>query len=196
MPTPDIFQQVTASSDGEYLWSNPLNWTEGTPTNGDSVVVGALGFEDLASLSLASLTLNAGGRVAVTGASLDVTTVTMAGGTEVLADAADAGAPVMVTLGTVDGSAGYIVANGAGARLIDQSAVDQGETYYVGDGGFVELTAAPSSASILAYISTPAPSRWPTRRRAMPSRSATSPRATPSKCRATRSATSTSAPTA
>jgi hypothetical protein len=156
MPTPDIFQQVTASAGGEYLWSNPLNWTEGTPTDGDSVVVGALGFDDLASLSLAGLTLNAGGRVAVTGASLDVTTVTVAaGGAEVLADAADAGAPVTVTLGTVDGSAGYMVANGADARLLDQSAVDQGETYYVGAGGFVELTAAPSSASILAYISSP-----------------------------------------
>jgi hypothetical protein len=78
---PDVFQQTTASPSGEYLWSNAANWTQGVPTDGDTAIGGALGFDDLASLSLAALTLTSGGRVAVTGATLDVTTVTAAGGT-------------------------------------------------------------------------------------------------------------------
>jgi hypothetical protein len=77
----DVFQQTTASPSGEYLWSNAANWTQGVPTDGDAAIVGALGFDDLASLSLAALTLTSGGRVAVAGATLDVTAATAASGT-------------------------------------------------------------------------------------------------------------------
>jgi hypothetical protein len=152
---PDVFQQTTASPSGEYLWSNAANWTQGVPADGAIVIVGALGFDDLASLSLAALTLTSGGRVAVTGASLDVTTVTASGGTEVLADAFDAHAPVAINLGTVVGSSANFVANGTGARLDDQSAVDPGETYFVGAGGLLEITATPTSTSDFGYLDAP-----------------------------------------
>ena len=74
----DVFQRnVPASSgrlSGDYLWSNPANWSGNVPVDGDDVSIGADGYDDLAALKLATLTLDAAGDavVHVTGESLTV----------------------------------------------------------------------------------------------------------------------------
>jgi hypothetical protein len=127
--TNDIFTQVTAATsgplDGDYLWSSGANWNLGVPIDGASVTLEANGFDDLAALTLANLTLNGsaeyGGFALVTGASLGVTSVTGAG-SGLVADASGAGAPITVTVGTITTESQYYGAYGAGGVFVDQSA--------------------------------------------------------------------------
>ena len=152
------FQETTAASggsfSGQYLWSNTANWTTGVvPTNGDSVVNPTVGYDDIAALTLGSLTQAGGGLTAVVGSSLDVGTVT--GGGYLIADAYDAGAPVSVTIGTIDSSGGRYFAAGTGAVLVDQSTTDLGEDFEAYYGGRVEIAATPASTSTLDYTAAP-----------------------------------------
>ena len=153
----DTFSQTSAASSGpligDYLWSNAANWSLGAPpADGDSASTGVTGFDDLASLSLASLSLGSSGVVEVTGASLDVTTLAGTSGAVLAANADFLGTPVTVTVGTITGSGGLYGASNPGAIVLDQSAVDAGEVYAAQDGGLTELSAAPISASTLQYV--------------------------------------------
>jgi hypothetical protein len=154
----DTFQQTDPATSGPltgfYLWSNVANWTPAKPTDGATADVGATGYDDIASLTLASLLLSSGGAVFVVANSLGVTTVTGTSGSELLADSVALGSAAAVTVGTIDGSGGTYGADGAGASFVDQSTTDAGETYLAENGGFVELAAAPSASSVLKFSGT------------------------------------------
>jgi hypothetical protein len=170
---PDLFEEnVKATSGplaGKYLWSNAANWSDGVPIDGGHVVVAdqaAIGYDDIATLKLNSLNLS-GSDLFVTGSSLTVSAVTGGGHTAtdgtlyagtLHADARDSGAPVTVTVGTITDSYAIFpdeyVAQGAGALLVDQSAVDTGEDYFTSQGGVLELDAAPASTSRFFYSTT------------------------------------------
>ena len=154
--TEDTFSQVTAATSGplagDYLWSNAANWSLGVPpVDGDSVTTAVPGIDDLAALTVTSLTLSDNGMVYVTGVSLDAASVAGTSGTLLDADTFDVGTAGTVTVGTITGTGGDYAAIGAGAVFVDQSVVDPGETYVAELGGFTELTATPSSSSILQY---------------------------------------------
>ena len=153
-----VFKQVTAVASGpltgDYLWSNVANWTNGVPVDGEGVVTALIGDDDIAALSLTSLTLDGGGVVYVIGSSLSVTTVAVSGSDGLLADATAAGGPVNVTVGSVTGTNGSFAAYGVGGVFVDQSATDLGENYVAGRGGLLELAATPSSNSVLQYDGT------------------------------------------
>ena len=149
---PDIFQpNVKATSGkfaGDYLWSNAANWSlRRAPIDGDSVSLTqqSISYDDIASLSLDTLTMNQA-IVNVVGSVLNVGTVV--GGEQItptvefsflFADAADAGAPVTVTAGDVTGTRSTYGATGAGGTFVDNSPTDPGNTYEPGSG-------APSSS--------------------------------------------------
>ena len=157
----ETFQETTEATSGPftggYLWSNPTNWnTDSVPANGDSVSNAAAGFndDDIAGLTLGSLTQSNDADTFVVAASLNVGTVASAG--DLLADAFLAGAPVTVTVGTITETEGVYQAVGTGAVLVDNSATDPGDNLYVAnDGGLVELAAAPASTSTLEYVGPP-----------------------------------------
>jgi Hint domain len=153
--TPTTFQEKTAATsgpfDGQYLWSNAANWTNGVPNNGDSVDNPTVGYDDIAALTLDSLSQAGGALTAVVGASLSVATVTGSG--YLIADAYDAGAPVTVTVGTIDDGGGRYFAAGAGAVFVDQSTTDLGEDFEAYLGGLVKIAATPASTSTLDYAS-------------------------------------------
>ncbi|HET6237841.1 MAG TPA: hypothetical protein VFE41_23230, partial [Acetobacteraceae bacterium] len=69
MPTTFQHGAVAASGSlaGEYLWSNPLNWTNGVPLNGGAAIIPdtLVGFDDIPALSLTTLT-EGGGSASVT----------------------------------------------------------------------------------------------------------------------------------
>jgi Hint domain len=149
----DTFQDTTAATsspfDGQYLWSNAANWNNGVPNNGDSVDNPTVGYDDIAALTLDSLSQAGGALTAVVGASLSVATVTGSG--YLIADAYDAGAPVTVTVGTIDDGGGRYFAAGAGAVFVDQSTTDLGEDFEAYFGGLVKIAATPASTSTLDY---------------------------------------------
>ncbi len=160
-PSTETFQQTTAANSGpyvdDYLWSNSANWNTGiVPADGDSVITNVEGFnvDDIAGLTLDSLTQNDDADTYVVAASLNVGTV--AGDGDLLADAFLAGAPVTVTVGTITGTESVYQAVGTGAVLVDNSATDPGDNLYVANsGGLVELATAPASTSTLKYVGPP-----------------------------------------
>ena len=160
---PDVFEAnfkaTSGKFAGDYLWSNPANWSQGhAPVDGDSVQIGTtniVGYDDIASLSLSTLTLHLS-TVNVVGQSLTVGTVNgggvfapqpQGGFSFLIADAAEAGAPVSVVVDTVTGTRGTYGAEGAGATFHDNSAVDPGDTYEMIGGGTVYLSATPASGT-------------------------------------------------
>ena len=150
--TPDVFSdQVAASSGplaGSYLWSDPNNWSAGVPGDGATVTADGSGFDDIASLSLASLNVTAGESYVIAN-SLTVGTVTASGAlTTLFADSGNAPGPVTVTVGAIDTSGTSFGAIGAGSSFIDNSATDPGNSYQAVVGGLVEL-ASLSDASDL-----------------------------------------------
>jgi hypothetical protein len=152
----DTFSQATAATSGpladDYLWSNSDNWSLGvSPVDGDGISTAVKGYDDLAALTVPSLTLSEGGIVKVTGASLQVTSIAGTAGAGLVADAFEVGTPVTVTVGTIAETGGEYGADGAGAVFVDMSVVDPGETYLAELGGFTELSATPSSSSLLLY---------------------------------------------
>jgi hypothetical protein len=153
---PDVFSDMSAASSGpftgNYLWSNPANWSQGLPVDGDAATIDGSGFDDLPSLSLSSLDLpDANVEVDVVGSSLTVGTVTASGDTTLLAAASYAGAPVTVTVGAIGTSGASYGALGAGGSFIDNSATDMGNSYQALLGGLVELVAPPSDGSQLSF---------------------------------------------
>jgi hypothetical protein len=156
----DMFRPTVKASSGDYLWSNPANWSGDVPVDGDNVSVGDGGTDDLSTLTLATLTLNAAGNavVHVTGGSLTVASLTASGsgGSAVLdADAADSGAPVTVTVQQVAAPGASLTATGAGAYLLDESAAASDKTtdYAVAQGGVVELFDPPLATDAFTYTS-------------------------------------------
>jgi hypothetical protein len=156
----DTFQQgQTATSgpfDGAYLWSNEHNWSTGTiAADGDSIINSASGFnyDDIADLTLASLTQTGDGATYVVAGSLDIDTVSNMG--FLGADAFLAGAPVVLTIGAITSSGGDYQAVGAGAELIDNSAADLGNFFGANSGGLIELAGAPASNTTLDYVGSP-----------------------------------------
>ena len=149
----DTFQQaVTATSGpatGGFIWSNGANWSSGVPASGAAASVGALGYDDVANLSLSTLTETAGGGVIVVGGALTLGTVAAGAGSELLALGASAGAFVVVN--AIAGTGGLYGAAGVDAAFADFAAADPGETYLAQAGGTVKLAAAPAAASTLQF---------------------------------------------
>jgi hypothetical protein len=157
---PETFEQTTEATSGPftgaYLWSNAANWNTGSvPVTGDSVsnAAGGFNYDDVPGLALGTLTQSEDASTTVVAPSMSVGTVTSTG--FLVADAFLAGAPVTVTVGTISEDGGVYNADGAGAVLVSQSAVDLGELYVADTGGLVELAAAPASSSTLDYVGPP-----------------------------------------
>jgi hypothetical protein len=157
VPNSDIFQQVSVATSGslsgDFLWSNPANWEIDFPANGDNVLIGSIGYDDLPSLSLATLQEDPGGVVRVTGGDLNVGVVLGGDQTELSASGASAGAttPVIVTIGTIVEAGGLYTADGATSAIVDNAATDPGATYIAENGGTVALAAAPAATSVLSF---------------------------------------------
>ena len=149
------FQQVAQANAGpyagQYLWSSAANWTAGLPANGSSVAIGAAGFDDIASLTLATLTQTVGGNVVVVGGSLTAGNVVAAAGTQLLALGAAGSTAASVSVGKIAGAGGLFGALGGNARFVDLDPNDPGETYLAQAGGTVQLAAAPNAASTLQF---------------------------------------------
>jgi hypothetical protein len=149
---PNVFSGVARAESGplagDFLWSNPANWSEGPPLPGGmaSFASGAIGYDDFSSLSLGGLNLN-GGKVVVTGASLALGGVT--GGT-LVADATDTQGTVTVSISATSTGDTYS-ADGAGATLLDLSPYDLGNGFTASSGGLVEFAGTLTSLSTLDY---------------------------------------------
>ena len=63
---PTVFQHGAKATSGalagQYLWSNPLNWTNGVPVDGGGAIIPdtLAGFDDIPALSLTTLTMGGG----------------------------------------------------------------------------------------------------------------------------------------
>ena len=152
---PDVFTDQAAATSGpysgQYAWSDPANWSQGLPANGDSVEIDGTGVDDLPAFSASTLTLTAT-QTSVVGASLSATTIVASPGAELVADAALAGAAVAVTVGAISGTGGSYGAAGTGGRFVDNGASDPGSSSYVAAlGGLVELAAPPAASSTLDF---------------------------------------------
>ena len=149
--SPDVFSdQVAASSGplaGSYLWSDPNNWSAGVPGDGATVTADGSGFDDIASLSLASLNVTTGLSYVVAN-SLTVGTVTASASTALFADSGNAPGPVTVTVGAIDTSGTSYGAIGAGSSFIDNSATDPGNSYQAVVGGLVELASLSDASNL------------------------------------------------
>ena len=156
MPGKTTTFKSTGLVNGE-VWSNPANWDDGVPIDGDTVVLSAGftngGADDIATLSLAVLTEQSRHDLTVIGSRLTIGTLVGAAYlTAVTADAADAHAPVVVTIGNVTTPSLNVDATGAGAVIADQAATDLGEYVSVDQGGKIVLSAAPASTSSFDYL--------------------------------------------
>ena len=152
---PDTFEPnvktTSGKSAGDYLWSNPANWSlRRAPIDGDDVSVTrqSVSYDDIAALSLGTLTMN---QATVNVVSSVLTVGTVVGGEQItptefsflFADAVDAGAPVTVTAGEVTGTRSTYGATGAGGTFVDNSPTDPGNTYLANNGGVLSLAATP-----------------------------------------------------
>ena len=149
--SPDVFSdQVAASSGplaGSYLWSDPANWSAGVPGDGATVTADGSGFDDIASLSLASLNVTTGLSYVVAN-SLTVGTVTASASTALFANSGNAPGPVTVTVGAIGTSGASFGAIGAGSSFIDNSATDPGNSYQAVVGGLVELASLSDASNL------------------------------------------------
>jgi hypothetical protein len=151
------FEQ-TVEQDGEYLWNNASNWTAGVPVSGDAVTADSLGYDNIASLDLASLTLGGSGEVNVlAGSELTIGSVEASTyGSVVSADTLNTGGSATVTIGTVSDLGWNYYAEGAGATVVAQSfsttgGDGYGNNFTATDGGMIVLDAAPVYATSLYY---------------------------------------------
>jgi hypothetical protein len=165
---PTTFQHgaiaTSGSLTGQYLWSNPANWTNGVPVNGGAAIIPdtLTGFDDIPALNLTTLT-EGGGFASVTvpvGTLNDGTLVSQVGAqgsfsflaldTNFLA----LSTPAVVTVGTIIGAGlGQFTAFWMNASFVDQSATDAGDTYIASTGGTIVLSPPPASASFLDFDS-------------------------------------------
>ncbi|MCB8882211.1 Hint domain-containing protein [Acidisoma cellulosilytica] len=152
---PDVFTQTETAAGGDYLWSDVANWSLGLPTAGASVVMTGQGVDDIAGLSLASLSLSPGtasadGVLTVTdGLTVDALTIAHTSEIDVTG-----GTVTLDSVATVSGSgiAPTLYAIGAGAVIEDADATPPALDYIAQGGGMVQLAAAPNAASQLTYI--------------------------------------------
>ncbi|HTP91199.1 MAG TPA: Hint domain-containing protein [Xanthobacteraceae bacterium] len=146
---------ASGSFEGDYLWSNPDNWSLGAVASGDAVTITggpAVSVDDVSGLQLPGITLADNATLLVAAETLTIDVVSGSADVTLLeADAADAGGPVTVTVGNITGQGGEYEAKGAGAEFIDQGSTDPGETFIAADGGLVELSGTPNSASVLEF---------------------------------------------
>jgi hypothetical protein len=154
----DTFQQTVEQPDGEYLWSNASNWTTGVvPVSGDTVSADSLGYDNIASLDLASLTLGGSGAVNVlAGSELTIGSVEASTyGGIVYSDTLNTGGTATVTIDTVSDLGWNYYAEGTGATLVAESfsttGLPYGNNFTAYDGGMIELDATPVSATSLYY---------------------------------------------
>jgi autotransporter passenger strand-loop-strand repeat protein len=146
---------------GQYLWSNPLNWTHGVPVDGGGAIIpdALAGFDDIAALTLTTLTMGGGSAsVIVPTGSLNIgTLVTEVASLSYLeADTSFLGlsTPATVTVGAMTGPGlGQYAAYGANSTFSDQAATDTGNTYLASTGGTIVLSPPPSSASFINFDS-------------------------------------------
>jgi hypothetical protein len=143
---------------GLYLWSTASNWTNGAPgagaavTHNITVAGNPSGYDDIASLYLDTLAVNAG-QIAV-GGSLEIGVVSF--GTNnfpsIFSDTLlGSSAATLVVDGFSGSNFGEIGAFGSHALTIIQSATDTGgETYQVDDGGELVLDPIPQYNSSIA----------------------------------------------
>jgi hypothetical protein len=149
------FQQNAAAGsesplNGDYLWSNYLNWTAGIPVDGSTAYTPVVGFDDIAGLELGELYLSSDSAEVYVVANLTVSVLVQDLGTVVDADAV-LGSPVTLTVADLGTSNGVIGASYTGAVADITATTDPGETYYIEYGGTVELHAPISDASTLEY---------------------------------------------
>ena len=147
---------------GQYLWSNPLNWTNGVPVNGGAAIIPVTlsGFDDISALSLTTLTEDGGSAsVIVPAGTLNIGTLVSqvaAGGSFSFLEAdtnfLGLATPATVTVGAITGPGlGQFAAFGVNSTFSDQSATDTGDTYIASSGGTIELSPPPSSSSFLNF---------------------------------------------
>ncbi len=144
---------------GQALWSNPANWSAGhAPANGDAVILAANGVDDLANLSLSSLTESISGELLVVSTSTSSGTLTIGAVQAATGAVLDAGFisgnPVTISIGAITGQSGAFfgaIGVSSAPTLIDLSATDPGETYFAEAGGALTLSSAPGASSILGY---------------------------------------------
>ena len=146
---------VSGSFEGDYLWSDPDNWSLGAVVSGNAVTITggpAVSVDDVSGLHLPGIILADNATLLVAAETLTSDVVSGSADVTLLeADAADAGGPVTVTVGNITGQGGEYEAKGAGAEFIDQGSTDPGETFIAADGGLVELAGTPNSASVLEF---------------------------------------------
>ena len=160
--TPTTFQYGAKASSGalagQYLWSNPLNWTNGVPVDGGAAIIPdtLAGIDDIPALSLTTLT-EAGGSasVIVPAGSLQIGTVVSQGSISYLeANTSLLGlaTPATVTVGAITGPGlGQYAAYGPNSNFVDQAATDTGQTFIASTGGTVVLSPPPSAASFINF---------------------------------------------
>jgi hypothetical protein len=165
VPKTDVFEENQAATSGPlsgfYLWSNAANWSNGVPNSGAAVLMAAIGADDIAGLSLASLSLAPPNETGVDGQlfvedGLTVTSLTMTSSSEI--DVFGNGAADRLTItGSAattlsNGEAPTLYADGAGSVIDDEEAqVPDGLSYIAEDGALVELASAPSATSQLVF---------------------------------------------
>jgi hypothetical protein len=148
----DTFSGQAADSSGQFLWSNAANWSAGVPVNGSGAMLSASGRDDIATLSLTSL-VSTGAFTAVDGSLLSISTLVSDSATGLEADSEIAGgsSTVSVLLGTITGSGGLYVADGAHASIEVLDSAEPDEIYQAEDGGRIVLDSL-SSGSKFGFV--------------------------------------------
>ncbi|WP_158802125.1 MULTISPECIES: Hint domain-containing protein [unclassified Acidisoma] len=140
------FEQ-TVPAGGPFLWSDGQNWTNGAPQDGDGVVIGAAGLDDMADLHLVGLTAENGTALTVEG-DLVATAMQLAGGATITVSAT-AGNPHGILTGQVSGG-GSLVLNGAGASA--EVGVDGGADYTLLNGGILALESTVAVSTDIDFV--------------------------------------------
>jgi collagen type I alpha len=139
------FEQ-TDPAGGPFLWSDGQNWTNGTPQDGDGVVIGAAGADDITDLHLVGLTAENGTALTVEG-DLVATAMQLAGGATITVNAT-AEAPHGLLIGQVSGG-GTLALDGAGASA--EIGVDGGADYTLRNGGILALESSVAVGSDIDF---------------------------------------------
>jgi collagen type I alpha len=162
MGAPDTFSDnhatPGATGPSKYLWSDAANWSDGVPTNGESVVVGGTGTDDIQGLNLPSVTVLAGG-VLYNVADLSIGSLSV-GDNATVVDDAEGGTPSKLTIasilgdgtGNAEGATGAVVAALGGGAVVELTGNDPGLYYAATDRGVVWLDGAPSANSAFAFL--------------------------------------------
>ena len=161
---PTTFEANDAVQSGpetdDYLWSDPLNWSNGVPVNGGSATIptgDADIIDDVPNLSLAALTIGSGGNTFLTiTQNLTVGSLQTGFVVPLTVDTTLTGKPATFTIdsfsaGSFSGGFEGIGAEGEGAVVDVEAAVNADEDYTVGQGGMIVLAAAPSGDSFFDY---------------------------------------------